>query len=70
MSTPLTSAAFEAKSPRRRRIEAGHTVEMHCEAGEAPVFEVPVRKPSAPRAIQGALASAAFDAVSPRRRIA
>lgn len=68
MTSPLATAAFEAKSPRRRRMEAGHAVEARCEADEAPAFAAPLRQPAAARAIPAAFASKAFDAVSPRRR--
>ena len=44
MTSPLATAAFEAKSPRRRRIEAGYTIEARCEADEAPAFTVPMRQ--------------------------
>lgn len=68
MTSPLDTAAFEAKSPRRRRIEAGHAIEARCEADEAPAFTAPTRQLAPARTIPAAFASKAFDAVGPRRR--
>lgn len=66
---PLAAAAFEAKSPRRRRVETGEIPYGGRADDEAPVFLALPRQPAAPAlGIPDALASRSFDAVSPRRR--